>query len=256
MTPMSSQPPFALNQVLRVSLFLADEATPQTLTALKQRMETFASVGEHGGFVCETAHPVDARLQLERLPVFDPLIPQFVLHARMLDLRALQIIKNLMNSFSEKVHKIERICIDDISLAQGPMEINIPPLSMTTAHELYPRRSSLGRIRLCEEDPYDYNKSRRCIIEFCYEVSDSVAEKCKSYIQDWLSLMEEGAFSPPLRPASSASVLLDTLSPYDRESLEIVFAVFDATEESWNVLINMLEHFAAREAPIAALTIE
>lgn len=256
MTPMSTQPTFSLNQALRVSLVLAAEATAQALTALEQHLETFVSVGEHGGFVCETAHPSDASLRLERLPVRDPLIPQFVLHARMFDLRALQILNNLMNSFSDKVHKIERVRIDDLSVAQGPKEINIPSLSMTTAHELYPQRSSLGRIRLCEEDPYDYNKSRRCVIEFGYEASDSIVKKCECYIQDWLFLMEAGAFSPPLRPASSASVLLDTLSPYDSESLEIVFSVFDATEESWNVLINMLEYFAAQEAPIAALTIE
>lgn len=246
----------AVSQNLRVSLIFGEGVSRPRLLEAQGVVRAFMEVGNRGGFVRSEWHPSMCRLR-----VTDEWMPNkqsiaYRLQAEKFDWRALHVLQNLALSLDKNVVHIKELQIEDLSTDIIAARIELAVITWENSDILYPLLSTQVGIAIEREEPADYRKNRRCVVEFSTEQSNEVIMNLISYIRDWATIVEYSGFSPPVSRASDASVFLDTLAFYDQCSVELVFGVFDVSEESWRVLLNLLEAFSKNVAPISLITIE
>jgi hypothetical protein len=111
-------------------------------------------------------------------------------------------------------------------------------------------------MRVEREDPADYQKERRCVVEFGRPAPRDVFESLLGRLGEWVELLGHGAYGPPVKTAFEAEVWQENLTAYDAYSVELAFSLFEASEFAWNTLLNCLQHYSLTVEPIVLVTIE
>jgi len=246
----------AEEQALVLQFVLAAEPATDTVQQLENLVDLFVTAGNHAAFVRDQFPPEGVSLTLTARDHSSPLRPVFSLRARGLDVRSVQVLRNISWRFSAQAHPIVSVEIRDRTPNTSPRRFELPAAEWGTEEEAYPPLSNRLGFRVEREDPLDYRKSRRCLVEFGRPVPNDVIDAAIARAREWVSLAELGAFSPPAKPPEEAEVWEDVVAAYDEYSVELVMSLFEASELSWNVLLNLLAHFSRTIEPVTLVTIE
>lgn len=258
----SSPPPLSITwsdaprQQLALDFEFEQGLTPERSTDLQRLINVFAGVGAHGGFARIHAAPPESSMRLTQANLTEPERPSFVLEAEQVDIRALQLFRNSLWRWSANNQAIREVRITDRTSQVRAQSVELVQPTWTTEIPAYPPQSEHVRIRVEHGDPADYQKERRCVIEFGRRVPNEVFTTAAEPIAAWAALMYEGAYATPVRPAFEAQAWLQNLGPYDEYSVEVAFSLFEASEASWYTLMNCLERYSALTERIVLATIE
>jgi len=262
MFPSSSPPPLSLlwsnaaNQELIVQFELDHPSSPDELDQLRHLVSLFVDVGKHGGFARETVSPANSKLSLGKLDMSNPMTPVFSLTAEQVDVRAFQLLRNGAWRWSSKAQPLRSIAVVDRTVGQPLQKVSLPDTTWTTEEKAYPPRSRLSKLQIVREDPADYQKQRRCVVECGRIIPNAVFASIAVPITAWVALAAEGVYGPPVRPSFEAEVWPENVGPYDEYSFELALSLFESSETAWNTLLNCLERFSIAVERIAQVTIE
>ncbi|PTR08973.1 hypothetical protein C8R32_10452 [Nitrosospira sp. Nsp5] len=246
----------ALAQQFSIDFVLASNASLSHIAELSKCLRAFVQVGVHGGFVEPTEAPHEGSLSLVSQDFGNPEKPRFLLEARSIDVRAFLVLQNLVARFSRRVHRVYGVEVRSLAPLAGDVHVLFPPLTWDNAHDLYPGLSSFISVRVQIEDPQDYHKGRRCVVEFQQPEVREKLELLREWINHWATIVELGGYSLPVREAHEAEAWVDVLQIYDEYSVEVVFSLFEAAEEAWKPLINLLDRFSIEIGSLALVSVE
>lgn len=244
----------SLNGELRVQLDWAPGAPDECRSRARELVLAFCKLGAAGGFPSIGFGPGDSTLHFIREMASSSDEQVFLATAANVHADALLVLRNVLVSTSARRWHIDRVTAALSGQADASLQELLPPDHDDYA-ESYPPESDLCDLDVVEEDPLDYSKSRRCLIEFADELSAAAASAAFEELHAWVTLMEAGGFSPPVRPPERAMVSLNDLQRFDSHTIELTFSVFDASEESWSTLINLLDRLS-RKSEVKTVTIE
>jgi hypothetical protein len=228
----------------------------EQLSDLEGLVSSFAIVGRHGGFTRETASPFDSSLILTRPKPSSPMQPAFLLTGQQVDIRAFQLVRHLAWRWAARAQPVHEVTVSDQTPGQQARPIQLPEATWRTETAAYPPLSQRMQIRVEREDPADYQKERRCVVEFGRPEPRDVFESLLGRLGEWVALVGQGAYGPPVKPAFEAVVWQENLAAYDEYSIELALSLFEASEFAWNVLLNVLQHYSLTVAPIVFVSIE
>jgi hypothetical protein len=219
-------------------------------------MKDIVLVGSRGGFVPEDVRPAQGDLALVKESPPSGRNLEFEWTARQLDVRAFYVMRNALEGFGAKVHAVQTAVVEDRTPGRMGRPFPMQFITAKNASRCYPGLSEKAALEIETEEPEAYAKSRRCLVDFGGPVPRETLEKLADWMRSWSRLAVMRAFTPPVRPVEKASVILEALAPYDEGSVELVFSLFDAVEEAWNVLFNMLDRFSGTVARIARVSLQ
>jgi hypothetical protein len=245
----------AAQQDLLLKFELAAPSTPEGLAELEGLVRNFAAVGAHGGFARETTSPPDSTLVCTQADLSDPTQPAFTLAARQVDVRAFQLMRHLAWRWSAAAQAVFRVVVTDQTSGPVARAVQLPEATWGTEEAAYPPLSQRVSIRVEREDPSDYRKSRRCVVEFARPVPADVFDSVLARIGAWAALLGRGAYGPPVKAPFEAEVWPENLGPYDEYAVELAFSLYEASESAWDVLLNTLQDYSAKVEPIVLVTI-
>jgi hypothetical protein len=239
-------------QRFALELSLADPVSQEAYGQLRERVDAFVDVAARGGFVVPHESPAVSELAVigESRPRLE--VVQFGLEARSLDVRSFRVLQNLIETFSDEVHLVR--AADVQTFAQSGTRVLWPALTADNAEDLYPAVSDSASVRIDADEPVYHVKSRRCVAEFAEAGFRQDLEKLQEWMNAWAVLVSLGGYA--LRLGRAADVSIDTLRIYDEYSVELVFSLFEAAEEAWNPLLNLLSRFSSEVHPITLVTLD
>jgi hypothetical protein len=230
--------------------------TPDQAADLQRLVSVFVRVGSYGGFARINAPPPESSMNVAEANITVPSRPWFVLEARHVDVRALQLLRNALWRWSARNAAIRALRITDRTSRTRAQSVELVQPTWTTEIPAYPPQSELLQIRVEHDDPGDYQKQRRCVVEFGRRVPHEIFSTAAEPIAAWAALLFEGAYAPPVRPPFEAAAWLENLGPYDEYSVELAFSLFEASEAAWYTLMNCLEHYSVLTERVVLATIE
>jgi hypothetical protein len=236
------------NPVFGLRLSPASGAPPEATDEARSTVEAWVAVGARGGFALPAALPSQSSLELVREA--RPL--DFVLQGKRFDPRAFQVLRNLLDA----ARGIAEARVEDRTPGSQPRPLELPALTTLTALDRYPGKSEHLGFSIEIGVPGDYRKSRRCLAELGEKSSPETLEKLAAQMAPWSRLVESGGFARPEAPPRKAVSALGGLQVYDEYSVEMTFAVFEASESSWSVLFNMLESFSTTVARVTRVSVD
>lgn len=243
----------AASQSLVIEVTLCPGAEQADISELEQWIGRFVDVGSHGGYADTLLSHLRPDLAIVGR-TSDARRLELTLEAGPLDERAFAILGNIVSRFDARVHGVERCIVR--SLAPDAAMRVLPALTWETAHIDYPGPPTAVALRVELEEPRDYHKGRRCLVEFGHPAPREHLERLREWMDRWAMLVEIGGFSRPVRGPGEAEAWVDTLQIYDDYSVELVFSLFECAEESWGVLLKLLNRFTVEIAPIELVSIE
>ena len=246
----------AQRQELLVSIELGHPASAGQRAELERAVAAFVALGGHGAFAREMASPVDSSMALARTDAHSSTHLAFLIMAQQVDVRAFQLVRHVAWKWAARAQPVRSVTVDDRTAGHHARPVVIPDATWGTEQTVYPPVSEWVQVRIEREDPADYHKERRCVVEFGRRVPQYVFETVTEYIGAWVALASHGAFGPPVRPAFEAEVWQANLGPYDEYSAELALSLFEASELAWNPLVNCLQRYSQAVEPITLVTIE
>lgn len=232
-------------------------ATPDCLKRTWELVSAFCAVGAAGGFPADGASPLHSSFRILDEPIASGVSQVFRVHVQNGHENSFLVLRNVLAAMSAQYCPINQVVVTDDAVGrEDTLTWEVVPPDPNDYSESYPPESPFCTLDVEEEEPLDYSKSRRCLVEFAHEISEDVLEELRRVVGAWSQVMEAGGFSPPVRPAERALVSLDTINRFDEQSIEIVFSVFDASEEGWNCLLNLLDVFSSTRAHIETVILE
>jgi hypothetical protein len=251
--PLSISWTNAVLQELVLQFELEQPPTPEQLGDLERLVASFVAVGSYGGFVRESVSPSMSSMRLMRKNLSSATQPAFLLSAQQVDVRAFQLLRHGAWRWSARAQAVRSVAVVDGTSGQA---VQLPDATWTTEEAAYPPQSRALQIRVEMEDPADYHKQRRCVVEFARPVPDEIFKSAISPIAAWVALANEGVYGPPVKPSFEAEVWQENLGPYDEYSVELALSLFEASEAAWNTLLNSLECCSRTTERIVVVTIE
>jgi hypothetical protein len=246
----------ATRQELLVTIELARPASVEQLADLERAVAMFAALGSHGAFPRATASPTDSSMALTHADAHSPTRLAFVITAQQVDLRAFQLVRHVAWRWSARAQPVRAVAVLDRTEGHHARPIDVPDTTWGNEESVYPPLSQSLQVRVERDDPADYHKERRCVVEFGRRVPQYVFETVNEYIGGWVALVSRGAFAPPVRPAVEGEVWQTSLGPYDEYSAELALSLFEASELAWNPLVNCLQRYSQAVEPVVLVTIE
>jgi hypothetical protein len=135
--------------------------------------------------------------------------------------------------------EVESIDLSPARSADTAIQLKSLP-SDNNEFDAYPAVSPLVRFRL-EGEGGDVGKLRRCVVELATIVEAAHVDQLKEWIDPWFRVLEAGAFSMPVGPATETDCIRGSVELFDEQSIEITVNRFQASETAWHALINMLD---------------
>lgn len=245
----------ASHQQLVLDFDLERPLTPEQSADLQRLVNVFVAVGSYGGFARLNAAPSESSMNLAEVNLTTPSRPSFVLEARQVDVRALQLLRNALWRWAARNPAIRTLQITDRTSPSRAQSVKLVQPTWTTEIAAYPPQSELVQIRVEHDDPGDYRKERRCVVEFGRRIPKQVVATAAEPMAAWAALLYNGAYAPPVRPPFEAEVWLENVGPYDERSMELVLSLFEASEASWYTLMNCLDRYSTLTERIVLATI-
>lgn len=231
--------------------------TEQAQMEMRQRVTNFCLLGRLGAFPLARLPPAASTLALLDEYALGMEETAYRLAFAGIDPRCFGVLRNLVWKVSGTQQTVRRLMVRDEAASINAMPELIEEPDFPTAADFYPPESESIDLDVEEqEESYDLSKSRRCLIEFADPVSEEVLKELNERLRSLFDVLADGGFSPPVRPADDADVWLETTQRFDEISFEFVFSVFDASDETWNVAINMLEQFSSTVQKIVRIELD
>ncbi len=221
--PLSLSWTNAASQELVVHFELEQPSIPDGLDDLQRVVACFVTMGASGGFAREMVSPVNSSLSLTGEDLSSPTGPTFFLYSEQVDIRAFQLLRHCGWRWSADAQALRSISVSDRTPGQEARQVQLPDATWATEEAAYPPQSQLLQFPIERGDPADYQKERRCVVEFGRAVPSEVFESVIASISAWVDLAAEGAYGPPVRPSFEAEVWEENLGPYDEYSVEWPF---------------------------------
>jgi hypothetical protein len=234
---------------------LAPGAPEGALAEVGTLLRAFAGVGSLGGFAVEDSRPEQSTLHLSGMKQPFERVIEMSFEADRVDSRAFLILKHALISLGADVHPVESLQVEPAVAAPSARELSFGEVTWNNVDRAYPARSKHVDFPVEFEEYLDNRKRRRCLIDLGYGLGGGALEPLTKAVRDWVTLVEACGFSPPVARSDQASMVLDSLEPFDESSLEVVFGLFDSSEAAWDVLLNVLAGFSRRVAPVASVEI-
>jgi len=243
----------AAQQELLLQFELGAAPTPEQLSDLERLVSSFVTVGSHGGFARELVSPSDSALILTRANLSSPMQPAFLLTSQQVDVRAFQVVRHLAWRWSALAQPVRGITVSDQTPGEHARQVQLPDATWRTEAAAYPPLSQRLQIRVEREEPADYQKERRCVMEFSRPEPREVFDSLVGRVGGWVALVGHGAYGPPVKPAFEAETWQENLAAYDDYSVELALSLFEASEFAWNTLVNALEQYSGKLKGILAV---
>jgi hypothetical protein len=245
----------ASRQELLVEFELAFVPKREQFAQLENLVSHFVTAGRYGAFPRENVSPAESSLHLTSANLSLPLHPTFVLTGEELDPRAFRLLHHMVWKWSSRGSPLAATRVSDRTAGRHASVIQIPDATWTTEYATYPPASSRLRTRVERDDPGDYQKERRCVVEGGRPLPAARMNDVIERLRTWYLLVNAGAYGPPVKPSPEAEVLLENLAGYDEYSVELALYLFEASEAAWDTLLNSLEHYSLTVEPLALVTV-
>jgi hypothetical protein len=214
----------------------------------------FVQTGAVGGYTSAGVTADRSKLELigEDDQVRDKL--QFLLEARNVDVRAFQILRNMIGWSPWTRTKIGMIVVRSrLATAANRRELPLP--DWKKEGEAYPDASP--RIGFAVEvENQGFSKSRRCLVEFERPPEPAEVVTVSGLVRRWYDVLEVGGFVLPSDSPEDDSSAAGYVNQFDEFTVEIGLLRLLASESAWSVLINIIDAYSRRELPVVRMVIE
>jgi hypothetical protein len=241
-----------MNGALDVHLLGDSAPSVATLREIGDVFVTFVQPGEQGGYPASGNAPERSNLTFGSGIVPTPTGAHVVLNARTLASECFQLLRHLLAKRSLTSYALRRIEVRDNA---GSSRRPVPQIDESSEDDLYPPvAENLAFLVDYGED--EFSKWRRVEVEFREPVGVTEIDLLRPYVEAWGSLVEGGAFALPYALPDVIDSVFGQITQFDSHSAEIEVPVYLASEEGWNVLINILHTFSKREREIVRVLLE
>jgi hypothetical protein len=235
-----------------VQLFTNATLDAAGLRLIERGIAVFVEAGAQGGYPVSSIPPQQSSMALADDLTSDSSGAHFVLQAREITRNSLQLLRHILSKPELPECELMQIQVHDRS---GHSMQVLPEIDEYNEPSLYPAVSSHLEFSI-EYGEDDFAKSRRVEVEFFTPTDISEIESIESYVVAWGSLLEAGAFALPYGLPDVVESVMGQVRQFDTHSVEIEVPVYSASEEGWNVLMNMLHMFSKKHRAIARLLAE
>ncbi|MEA3548057.1 MAG: hypothetical protein U9R66_10380, partial [Thermodesulfobacteriota bacterium] len=210
---------------------------------LARIVSVFVEAGGHGGFPDPYVSPNHARLTLKSTKLALPGDFICIMEAYYVDRRAFQLLRNMAGRL--KLQNIDVMCIVVTELAQREiLAVDVPEPNDLNEGDVYPEISFQVGIKL-EGEETGFSKARRCLVEMRNSVNALHVLGITDWIKSWYLLLEAGAFAMPVGLPEDTHSICGSVTIFDENTVEISMDRFQASENAWNVLVNMIDAYCS-----------
>lgn len=217
-------------------------------------LQPFIAAGARGGFPSTGVSSFDSDLAIICPPHTDGETVATSIRAKNVSSTAFQILRNMFERTNDEIGPVKRIILKPVAKPDERLQSLLVP-TFENQDDAYPACTDPLPFAVIWEDS-QFGKSRRCLIEFARDLEPFQVGQVAEIAKLWGTVLEAGGFATPLgRPADIDSVL-GAVSQFDQSTVEIEVARFVATENAWNLLINVLVGAPIEGNSITRLVVE
>ena len=173
------------------------------------------------------------------------------LAAEAITARAFQLLRHMAAAFRRQGVRVLRRTVAN---ERGePSLRQVPAVKDENEDLVYPVATPNPGFELIHEE-IPASRTRRCLVE-PRSSPDQSMDTVTEWIRPWFELLELGAFTPPVAEPDFGQSIAGSVQIFDEATVEIVVDRFEASENAWNVLMNMLAALHRRKVPLHSVTI-
>jgi hypothetical protein len=222
----------------RLVVELAAPLDEVTAEQIESAIDTFCRASDLGGFCERSVRPGECacrRVSSERLQA----AMRFELACKGIDYRAFQVLRNMLAKLQEQGVRTRELAVfgTQRSLPEDP----IAPLIDEDNEELaYPPLHDAASLSFADENDASASWLRRCVVSVRVPVEQSHVDALRSLANPWFDVLEAGGFAMPLDFPWDVESVGDTVTQFEECSMEVTVLRFQASEEAWSVLANLI----------------
>lgn len=212
-------------------------------TLLRPLLDAVAGVGRNGGFTTDAAQ--ETRFGQNHV-VTDAAGLRADLTLAGIDGRFVECIRASLTAAG----LIEAFATLRLAPQEGGEALHaMPPPETVDGRAIYPPVRAVLAFGV-QKDTTITSRMRRVVVTGTAPQSARDRAALHDWVAPWGAALELGAFTLPHLFPQEAECVFGGVQSFERDSLEIVVDRFDADEEAFSVLLNMLDLFARTQAPI------
>ena len=219
---------------------------------LKRALSAFAEAGQNGGFVKQGVLPGKSNVNVVYSPEPRDNTVSCRLKVAEITARAFQLLRHMAAALVRENIRVSTITVTGPGRDRSVRKV--PAVRDDNEDLVYPTATPYTGFELIHEE-IPASRMRSCLVETTLPPSAVVMEELKNWIRPWFELLQLGAFTPPVAESAFGQSLANTVQVFDEATAEIVVDRFEASENAWNVLINMLAAFHRVKVPLSSVTI-
>lgn len=187
-----------------------------------------------------------SRLENERIAIFD-------LQATNLDLRVLELLRNMCQRLLRQgIETRELRLFGGSSVSPRPFRKPAPDERLESA--AYP---SVANVRFdVETVEFVDTRMRRSLVELFTPVTTAHVLRIHDRVAYWFDLLEAGAYAMPVGSATDVDCVRGDVEIFDEFAIEVTVNRFQCSEAAWVGLVNMLDTCWVDGSVISKLMIE
>jgi hypothetical protein len=238
---------------LNVVVDAAPSASDPKLSFVGEMLDDFVQAGSFGGYAHPTAEPERSNLIMHSSSSVQGGL-QYRLQSDSIDLRAFQVLRNMIARLQLDDIFATRLVVSD-TLTGDSKKITLPIPDEDNEDDVYPSVPARPAFNI-ELDDIGPGRARRCVVECANPVEADQVLELERRVDSWFALLEDGGFALPIGHPAEEDCLRGAVCQFDEFSTEISVLCFRASEEAWNVLINILTAYSKLVAPVTSVVIE
>lgn len=216
-------------------------------------MKSFVEAGRLGGFPIAAVEPTQSRLTLHSSVIQSQHL-LYQLQTTYVTPQAFQVLRNQMARLQLIYPPVSRITVRQVG-AKSPETVTAPVPAENNERRIYPPMSTKLNFAV-EFEAIEGSHARRCVVEHAGVLPPEQVAKAAAPVNAWFELLEGSGFALPIGHPAETDSLGDSVSQFDEVSLEISVFSFRASEQAWNVLMNILGAYSKTGVPVTKVTIE
>jgi hypothetical protein len=241
-----------LDGAIHVRLTGETELDASATTQIKRCLEIFVEAGKLGGYCVEHGQPDRSSLTFRRATRPSRNSASVTLDAKAVTKRCFQLLRHMLARPEQVSWNVQRIDVQDGSAATPE---RVPEIGDDSEEALYPPMIAHPSFELASGID-EFSKWRRLEVEFADAIGAEQVLGLKPYLEPWSALLNNGAFALPYALPFEVTSVAGQITQFDSHTAEFEVPVYLASEEGWNVLVNLLQRFSTREWNIVRITLD